>query len=150
MVPIFERLRKRLHPAPNGCLEWRGSQDKDGYGRIGRGRRGEGMECTHRVAYEAAFGPIPMGMNVLHRCDNPPCCEPTHLWLGTDLDNMADRDAKGRTAVQKGERNGNAKLTLGQVEEIRVDARLLREIAADYGVGQSMVSLIRNGKRWAA
>ena len=102
LIPVFERLCKRLQRTPRGCLEWQGATDKDGYGRICRGSRDEGMEGTHRVAWVAAFGAIPDGKHVLHTCDNPPCCEPTHLWLGTNADNNADMAAKGRHGRQRG------------------------------------------------
>jgi hypothetical protein len=106
------------------------------------------MVGTHRVAYEAAFGSIPDGMNVLHTCDNPPCCEPEHLWLGTDADNAADRKKKGRNGDQFGEKNGSVKLTREKVEVIRADARVLREIAAEHGVSKAQISRIKRGERW--
>ena len=96
MIPILERLQRRLKVGANGCLEWQGFRDKDGYGQISKGKEGEGLLITHRVAWEAAFGPIPDGMSVLHKCDNPPCCNEEHLFLGTQGDNMADMKAKGR------------------------------------------------------
>jgi hypothetical protein len=99
-MTIRERLAAKLVRMPNGCLEWTGHGY--GYGRISV----FGVEVrTHRLAWELAFGPIPPGMKVLHHCDNPPCCEtePTegypegHLFLGTDAENAADRNAKGRS-----------------------------------------------------
>jgi hypothetical protein len=71
------------------CIEWKGRTDKDGYGTIGSRR-------AHRVAWEQTFGPIPDGLQVLHKCDNPPCCNPDHLFLGTRTDNMNDKVRKGR------------------------------------------------------
>jgi hypothetical protein len=100
---------------------------------------------AHRIAWSRVFGPIPDGLVVCHRCDNPPCVRPDHLFLGTHQDNDADRDAKGRTA--NGERIGAAKLTDEQVAEIRRlrDAGLSQtSIAARYGVSQSHVSRIVN------
>jgi len=72
------------------CDEWDGPRDRDGYGRLSRGRR------AHRVAWEEANGPIPDGMCVLHRCDNPPCRRLDHLFLGTVADNNRDKALKGR------------------------------------------------------
>lgn len=82
------------------CWPWLGGRDKDGYGRFSHGRR---TARAHRFAYELAHGPIPSGPNgrplcVLHECDNPPCCNDSHLKLGTNAENVADRDAKGRQA----------------------------------------------------
>jgi len=82
--------------ADNGCLEWQGARLASGYGLIGRGRRDEGMAYVHRLAWELAHGPIPDGMFVCHHCDNPPCCNVEHLFLGTHADNMADMVTKGR------------------------------------------------------
>jgi hypothetical protein len=78
---------------PSGCIVWTRSKNPDGYGNLswnGRNTR------AHRVAYALAHGEIPQGMSVLHRCDNPPCCNPAHLFLGTQQDNIRDCVEKGR------------------------------------------------------
>ena len=90
--PLAERLAARLVRTDSGCLEWTGATLK-GYGQIGDGGK---ILYTHRVAYELAYGPLPDGMNACHTCDNPPCCEPEHLFAGTTLDNTLDMIAKGR------------------------------------------------------
>ncbi|KKM07435.1 hypothetical protein LCGC14_1733920 [marine sediment metagenome] len=132
--PLIERLLSRLEPGSNGCMEWQGYRDKGGYGRIGHdGYRGEKL-LTHRVAWEEAYGLIPEGLCVLHHCDNPPCCNSEHLFLGTRGDNMDDMNAKGRHAT---------KLTGAQVVAIRNDGRVQRVVALDYGVHQGTVSRIR-------
>ena len=106
------------------------------------------MLRTHRVMWEIVFGPIPDGFHVLHSCDNPPCANPAHLWLGTQTDNMADMVKKNRQRPCRGEKHGRAKVTLSDVESIRFDSRLLREIAAEFGVSQATVSKIKNGQLW--
>lgn len=75
-------------PGPSECWEWSGSRDRKGYG-FGDGGR------AHRLAWEWENGPVPAGLMVLHRCDNPPCCNPKHLFVGTALDNARDALAKG-------------------------------------------------------
>lgn len=99
-APPEERLQRGLERKPNGCLEWTGSTHA-GYGQIAVDGR---PVPTHRLAWTLNRGPIPPDLNVLHHCDNPPCAdtEPSstypdgHLFLGTQAENLADRDAKGR------------------------------------------------------
>jgi hypothetical protein len=93
-TPAYARLWGRCIESPQGCWEFQGHRNKDGYGTL----RFEGrMEKAHRVAWVLASGPIPAGMQICHRCDNPCCCNPKHLFVGTNADNMRDRQAKGRT-----------------------------------------------------
>jgi hypothetical protein len=94
-----------------------------------------------------AHGPISDGMFVCHRCDNPPCVNPSHLFLGTPADNVHDRDLKGRQARQRGQANGRARLTDDDVREIRrlAGSMLQREIGARFGVSQSYVSDVLHG-----
>ena len=144
-MAILERLRKRLRVMPSGCWEWQGHRNKDGYGTIWKGTS---MALTHRALWEEVNGPIPEGLLVLHTCDNPPCCNPEHLFLGTQADNNADMVAKGRHRPCPGEKSGGAKLTWEKVEAIRADTRINREIAAEYGVDTSTISIVKSGKEW--
>ena len=89
-----DRLTARSVERANGCIEWTGATNGSwGYGQISVNGK---SVLTHRLSWELANGPIPNGLLVLHRCDNPPCCNPAHLFLGTHADNMADMLAKGR------------------------------------------------------
>ena len=90
---LKERLESKLVPSEDGCLEFTGYRDGDGYGQISVDGK---MLYTHRVAWELQNGKIPDGLHVLHRCDVPACCNPEHMFLGTPADNAADRDRKGR------------------------------------------------------
>lgn len=130
------------------CWRWRGGQVKDGYGvfRFPGGKKAG----AHRVAYELAHGPIPEGMLVLHRCDNPVCVRPDHLVLGTHQDNMRDRARKRRQA--RGEQHGRAKLSWRDVATIRrLHARrhsTVSELARKYGVSKSAIQKVVNRETW--
>lgn len=130
-----------------GCLEWQAYRDRKGYGRAAASEYGEVL--THRIAYIVAYGSIPAGLHVLHHCDNPPCCNPAHLYAGTNDDNMADRIARNRNRGAVGERNCKAKLTAEQIAAIRRDSRSQSTIARDYGVHQTMVSAIKRRVSWS-
>lgn len=92
----FDRFFDRTE---NSCWEWKGSRFGSGYGQFFAGYAEDGRRLNihaHRFAYELNFGPIPEGHYILHRCDNPPCVNPEHLFLGTQTDNVHDMFAKGR------------------------------------------------------
>ena len=121
----------------NGCLEWRGSISTNGYGYITfHGKQ----QLTHRVAWLLTHGDVPKGGHILHKCDNPCCCNPAHLFLGTHADNMRDKAIKGRV--------NTTKLNVEQVLKIRKLDLSIKEIAAMYGVDRSTISLIRRRKTW--
>lgn len=132
------------------CWEWTAYLE-DGYGKI---RIAGKSVLAHRVAYELTKGPIPEGLCVCHRCDNRKCVNPRHLWLGTNADNVADREAKGRNRLPdcKGEAHGNAKLTAEDVLRIRElyddGGYTQKEIARLFGIARTQVSRIVNGHHW--
>jgi len=103
-IDLFHRYLPEERP-PDACWIWRGSTTAYGYGNIRVGGRGTQVAIyAHRLAYEYFVGPIPPGLLVCHACDNPPCTNPAHLWLGTPADNMHDRDRKGRHRWTRGDR----------------------------------------------
>lgn len=127
------------------CWLWTGATDKDGYGTVKlRGRR---VEKAHRLAYRLAHGDIELGKMVCHRCDNPRCCNPDHLFLGTAKDNKADCVAKGRHVKGEG-LYWKAKLTEHDVRAIRGDHRNSYQIADQYGVSAVLIQQIRKRNVW--
>jgi len=151
-VPPYERMLPRLSPEPNsGCWLWTGNCNHKGYGQVGLGAHS--MVATHRVAFEHEHGPIPKGMQVLHKCDTPCCCNPDHLWLGTHQDNIDDKMRKGRhvagrSTKSRGSRNGNSKLTEEQVRHIRRRETEVAGYVALYGVSKTTIWDIQKGKTW--
>jgi hypothetical protein len=138
-------------PEPNtGCWLWMGCVNRDGYGGIRVDGRTLG---THRFAALLTFGPIPDGLVVMHRCDNPPCVNPAHLRLGTDSDNARDKAVKGRAWGHSGAEHPRAKLTPGQVEDARRrrDAgEMLKVIAKDLNIHPDTLSRAIRGMTWHA
>jgi hypothetical protein len=133
----------------DGCWLWTGWRNQRGYGAFGV--TPDRPMQAHRFAWQMAVGPIPEGLCVLHRCDNPPCVRPDHLFLGTRADNWADAHAKGRDCPPPrmvGERNPAARLTAAEVQAIRRDSRPRRFIESAYGVGKSTVGRIKRGQSW--
>ena len=149
--------------ASGDCWQWSGSVTEKGYGRFSYNGK---AERAHRVSWLLHFGPIPRGMLVCHRCDNPGCVNPAHLFLGDAAANTADMDAKGRRVnaplsgsshyahqdpdrVVRGEQSGAAKLSVQDVLAIRAAQGRQQDIADRFGVTQAAVSSIRLRKTWA-
>lgn len=135
--------------APDECWPFMGHTTYQGYGVVGSGQR------AHRIAYEDRYGAIPEGWVICHHCDNPPCCNPAHLFAGTQQDNVLDAMAKGRHVVARfrgsGEKNGRAKLTEAEVLELRARraaGERLIVLAEEFGIGDSQVARIALGRSW--
>lgn len=130
-----------------GCWEWTGPKNWQGYGMLGFRRF---FVPAHRLAYWFAYGPIPSGAWILHRCDNRACVRPDHLFLGDALENNRDASRKGRSA--NGERNGWSKLTEEAIGQIRkrygAGGVSQRAIAKDFGVSQRCIGNIVRGETW--
>lgn len=139
---------------PSECWPWTGGIHKQGYGLFHNehGRK----EIASKWGYRHLIGQIPEGLQVCHTCDNPPCQNPSHWFLGTHQDNALDMMAKGRDRHvlpdNRGERHGMARLTAAQVADIRrrfaAGGVLQKDLAAEFGVRQQQISRIVNGKTW--
>jgi len=140
-----EAFQARLCKSPTGCLEWMGMRaaTRGGYGQlIYEGR----TVWAHRLSYALHFGPYDQRMMVLHKCDNPPCCNPEHLFLGDGKMNMQDAKRKGRIA--RGEYHPGSKMTEKDVIRILKSSETVAELARELNVSRSTVSLTRSGVRW--
>lgn len=152
---LLRRIANDIQISPEtGCWEWRGSDNGQGYGHIFLHNRGQ--VYTHRLIWELIYGKLQPGVCVLHRCDNPPCCNPSHLFTGTLKDNSQDAARKGRLrgprfAATPGESHPMSKLTDVKVLEIYRRAHLGETCASlgrEFECSPTLVSLIRRRKRW--
>lgn len=145
---------------PDECWPWTGGLGGSPYGLFWDGSYYEGtnhprMVTATRVGYKLRVGPIPSGFLVCHTCDNPPCHNDRHWFLGTPSDNQRDCAEKGRNRAPKnqGSRHGRSKVTESQVDEIRkkyLSGRYLqKDLAEEYGILQQQVSRIVRGRSWS-
>ncbi len=153
---IEEKLLNNREIDENDCWNWTGARispksSKFRYGtlNVGKGK----TELVHRLAYTLWIAKIPFGLFVCHKCDNPACFNPDHLFVGDNQDNMRDKVKKGRsyTGDHKGENNAAAKLTTEQVQDIKqllTDGMKYKFIAEKYGITSAAVSAIKNEDRW--
>lgn len=138
----------------SGCWEWQGSK-RNGYGRMIIGSRTDGSrksESAHRISFEIFCGQIPDGMEICHRCDNPSCINPDHLFLGTRQDNINDRQRKGRNIYFIGEEQPRAKLTKKSVKDARWERAIygtsFQSLADKYGVSKKTMLNAIKGVTW--
>lgn len=165
-VRFFAKTKLADAPRPGmgtPCLEWTAGRSRDGYGKFAPAHK---SVRAHRVAWELAHGPIPACLHVLHRCDNPLCVDVEHLFLGTNEDNIRDRDAKGRhvaprgeahrarmrEVAARGERHCCAKLndaSVRSIRQLRDEGWTQRRLATKFGVSPSHIWSILARKTWA-
>lgn len=148
--PIEQRFWAKVDKSPGygpsgECWIWIASKTRERYGRIKHGPR---QRPAHAVSWEIHNGPVPDGLNVLHRCDYPPCVRPDHLFVGTQADNMRDMISKGRRAA-----HGRQALTASQVIEIRrlyaAGGTTYSKLGVLFGVGSSAINHIVHRRTWA-
>lgn len=149
-----ERVLSHVSIADNGCWNWTGSKNKQGYGQIGIGSRRDGNRKTmraHRLSFAVFNGEIPPGHDICHKCDNPSCVNPEHLFPGTVRDNMADMDAKGRRGYSLSEKHPSAKLREHDVwtaRHLRGTGFSYYRLAKMYGVGRETMRQAVLGITW--
>lgn len=142
---------------PDDCWEWKKYRRAKGHGRVMWGGR---FISAHAVALSLTDGVWDSPLQTLHKCDNPPCCNPKHLWRGTNLENNQDMMRKARNSLPplnfnrvsydgRGEANGRAKLTAEQVLSIRAQSgRSSTDLGAEFGVSHTVIRHIRQRKLW--
>ena len=149
--PVYDRVMAKTMRLPSGCLVFQGRASPSGHGMI---RAGESSGVyVHRIVWENAHGTIPAGMRICHRCDNPPCVELGHLFIGTQGDNIRDMFAKGRnrSREQRGEANASSRLRAQDVLDIRrrrTAGDRVVDLAHDFGVSRGTIYLIVTGRVW--
>ena len=152
MFSMVMRIKSRVNVNPRtGCWNWTGSFRKDGYGKLLVGSKIDGSRRTvtaSRASYETFVGKIPPGMVVCHKCDNPRCVNPDHLFVGTWKDNFDDMVRKGRRHQARGSHIGCSKLTEAVVRRIKQSPKSTKELADRYGVHVSTIQKIKNGVSW--
>ncbi len=151
---VLSRFNEKYFTEPNsGCWLWSDAGDKNGYGRIQIGK-GNTLKA-HRISHLLFNGPVPNDLLIIHNCDTPPCVNPKHLRLGTIADNNKDMMSRGRYVCggkpHPGEKNGRAKLTEKDVNQIRFDylmSKKMTVMAQKYGVHVSVIDRICHNRSW--
>lgn len=150
-LPFEERFWSYIDiKLPEECWEWTGAKSSDGYGSTSI----KGVTInTHRIAWQLTYGEIPEGKHVLHHCDNPPCCNPSHLFLGDHQSNMNDRGSKGRSKGRgiRGSANYHALFQSKDIEIIkkrRANDETFQAIADDYHCSLTTIWKICNDRTY--
>lgn len=132
-----------------GCWEYEGARNSDGYGCFQVQKK---FYLAHRASYETWVGPIPTGLLVRHKCDNPPCINPDHLELGTQADNVGDRETRNRAYHPSGDKHWSRRMSLEKARQIRSKyaegGRSLVSLGEEYGCSAQSISLIVRNLTW--
>ena len=149
---ISTQFNGKFSKEESGCWIWSGTRNQRGYGQLLIGGRKGHWTAAHRVSMHLYQGfDLESPLLVCHHCDNPPCVNPEHLFIGTQSDNTIDRERKGRGRDSRGENGPRAKLTWAQVMEIKARAKTREtqmELAKAFGIKQPQISRIIRGENW--
>lgn len=144
--PVIDRILEKIIKKDNGCWVFTGHINFFGYGMIKIGGKYGVPTHAHREVFKHFKGEIPSGLFVCHKCDNPPCCNPDHLFLGTHQDNMDDMKRKGRRKNPFGEKSYNNKFSKELVAKIKKDPRSYNTLKREYSMSKGHISMIKNNK----
>ena len=157
-TPVVDRVFEKIVRIPfSGCWVFMGATNDFGYGIVGTGGRGAPNDRAHRITYRHFCGEIPNGMFVCHRCDVPSCCNPDHLFLGTNQDNVRDMISKGRNSPPPrnphvvGSIHPKSKFSEEQVRAMRSEhkaGKSVYRLAKEAGVAQTTMQRIIRGERY--
>lgn len=143
---IIDRLSTRYVETEDGCHIFIGHKDKDGYGII---RYDGPLYKAHRLVWMGYFGSIPLGMNILHACDNPSCINHRHLFVGTQQDNVNDMIAKGRDKFNNYANSRLNEIQIAEIKDLLSEGWTQQRIADKFKVNQSAISDIKTGRTWS-
>lgn len=149
---LEQRFWSKVNRQSDGCWLWTAANQVGGYGifMLWNPKR---LVRAHRLAWELTNGKIPDGLWVLHKCDNPCCVRPDHLFLGNNTDNVRDMLSKGRGNSPKGEQHFKCKMTVHRIVKLRLDHASgrfsQRELAAKYGISRTAIRQAIAGVTWA-
>jgi len=152
-APLYERFWSKVIKG-DGCWLWTGAHGPDGRGQIQVKSGDTRLTSATRVSWMLHYGPVPRELSVLHKCDNPPCVNPDHLFLGTAKDNIRDCILKGRfrhLVPRRGESNNNAKLTIDRAIQVRhafAAGATVSALSRRFGIARSTVRSVVHGETW--
>lgn len=143
--PRIQSFWAKVVRIENGCWNWIGSFGGSRYGVF---RVGKTLMKAHRFSWLIAHGTLHEAMRVLHKCDNPRCVNPDHLFIGTQRDNVLDMESKGRARHPHGEAHGLSKLSQSDAAFIRGNSASLAQLAMRFGVSKQTISRVKRGITW--